>query len=101
MTAWLIVRAEVPEPDRDAFDRWYADEHLPEAQAAFRAVSASRGWSDADPGVHLAFYAFPDLARAREVAGSAEMTAMRDEFDRAWADRVKRTREIIGIVQAI
>ena len=22
MTAWLIVRAEVPEADRDAFDRW-------------------------------------------------------------------------------
>ncbi len=101
MTAWLIVRAEVPEADRAAFDRWYGNEHLPDAKTAFRAVSASRGWSDAEPGVHLAFYEFPDLARARAVVGSAEMTAMRAEFDRAWADRVKRSREIVGILQAI
>jgi hypothetical protein len=101
MTAWLIVRAEVPEADRADFDRWYGDEHLPDAKAAFRAISASRGWSDLDPSVHLAFYEFADLARARAVVGSAEMTATRAGFDRVWQDRVKRTREVVGITQAI
>ena len=35
MTAYFIVRAEVPEAERDAFDRWYETEHLPDAKTAF------------------------------------------------------------------
>lgn len=31
MTAYLIVRAEVPEGDRKRFDQWYQVKHLPEA----------------------------------------------------------------------
>ncbi len=97
MAAYLIVRAEVAEADREAFDAWYQNEHLPDAVAAFKTVSAMRGWSDVDPGVHLAFYEFPDLARAREIAGSDAIKAMIKEFDRVWQDRVKRTREIVEI----
>lgn len=101
MTAWLIVRAEVGEADCAAFDLWYETEHLPQARAAFRAVSASRGWSDAGTGLHLAFYEFPDGARAREVVESAEMQTMRAEFDRAWQGRVTRTREVVEIAQLL
>jgi len=36
MTAWLVVRAVVADAaDRAPFDRWYRDEHLPDAVKAF------------------------------------------------------------------
>jgi hypothetical protein len=40
MTVFLIVRAEVVEADRSAFDHWYQTEHLPDAKAAFGADNA-------------------------------------------------------------
>lgn len=101
MTAFLIVRAEVPEADRAAFDRWYENEHLPDAVKAFEAVSAERGWSDVDPGVHMAFYEFQDLARVRAIASSDTMKDMIKEFDRNWQDRVQRSREIVEIKQKL
>ena len=66
MTAYLIVRAEVAAADRDAFDHWYETEHLPDAMAAFGTTKARRGWSNLDPGVHLAIYEFDNLERARK-----------------------------------
>jgi hypothetical protein len=42
MTALFIVRAEKDSGDREAFDRWYEQEHLPQAAAAFKAVRAWR-----------------------------------------------------------
>ena len=49
MTAYFIVRAEVVDAgEKDAFDRWYQDEHLPDAIVAFNARRAWRGWSDVD-----------------------------------------------------
>lgn len=102
MTAYLIVRAEVAEEDRDAFDHWYETEHLPDALKAFRALSARRGWSDVTPGVHIAIYEFPTLEQVREVVdGSPEISQMIAEFDRVWEDRVKRTREVVGISQTL
>ena len=102
MTAYLIVRAEVAEADRDAFDRWYETEHLPDAHAAFGSLTARRGWSDVTPGVHIAIYEFPSLARANQIAaGSPEITALIAEFDRVWQDRVLRSREVVGVKQAL
>lgn len=101
MTAFLIVRAEVQESDRAAFDVWYENEHLPDAVAAFEALYAERGWSDVTPGVHIALYAFPDLARARAIGESEAIKKMIAEFDRVWQDRVQRTREIVEIKQRI
>ena len=101
MTAYLIVRAEVAEADRDAFDRWYEAEHLPAAKAGFRALSARRGWIDGSPGVHLAIYEFPDLAHARGAVNSDAMKALIGEFDRAWQDRVTRRREMLEIGQML
>ncbi len=99
MTAYLIVRAEVPESDRDAFDRWYAEEHLPDAKAAFSVGRAFRGWSD--DGAHVAFYEFADLAAAETATGSDAIAALIAEFDRVWQDRVTRTRRIVDIAQAL
>ncbi len=101
MTAYLIVRAEVPEADREAFDRWYGDEHLPDAHQAFRSRSTWRGWSNEMPGLHVAVYAFPDLGHARAVVASENMKRLIAEFDRSWGDRVKRTREVFAAIQSL
>ena len=99
MTAYLIVRAEVAESDRAAFDRWYANEHLPDAKAAFNVRTAFRGWSD--DGAHLAFYAFADLAAAEGATNSKAIAALIAEFDRVWRDRVTRTRRIVDVAQTL
>lgn len=101
MTAYLIVRAEVPEADRDAFETWYQDEHLPDAKAAFQCLTAKRGWSDVTPGIHIAIYEFPDLETARTVTTSPAIEALITEFDRVWQGRVVRTREVIEVVHSI
>ncbi|MDA0662922.1 MAG: hypothetical protein O3B08_08810 [Proteobacteria bacterium] len=101
MTVYLIVRAEVPEADRDAFDHWYETEHLPDAKKAFKALGAWRGWSTIDPLSHFAFYEFPDLEAASAVSGSDEIKALIAEFDRVWQGRVTRTRDVVDILQSI
>jgi len=101
MTALFIVRATVPESDREAFDFWYQNEHLPDAKIAFDASAASRGWSEEDPALHIAIYHFPDVARANAVANSEQLQQMVAEFDRVWQQRVTRTREIVEIKQSI
>ena len=70
MTAYLIVRAEVDEESREKFDEWYESEHLPDALRDFNSLSAMRGWSDVEPGVHLAFYEFSDLSAANNLLSS-------------------------------
>ena len=99
MTALLMVRAEVADADRDAFEQWYETEHLPQAKAAFQARSAWRGWSDL--GVHVAVYEFEDLAAVHKLTASDALKTMVAEFDRVWQDRVHRKREIVEVRQAI
>ena len=101
MSALFIVRAQVDPAVRDAFDRWYQDEHLPDALKAFKAKRAWRGWSDMDRSVHYACYEFEDLARARAIPGSAEIKTLIAEFDRAWGNKVTRTREIVEVLQTL
>ena len=101
MTAYLIVRAEVDEKHRDAFDHWYETEHLPDAIRAFKAVSAMRGWSDVEPGVHLAFYEFQNLAAANTLLHSNLIKKFIKEFDRHWEGKVRRTREVFSVSQSI
>lgn len=103
MTALFIVRAEVATEDRAAFDRWYEAEHLPDAMAAFGTARARRGWSETDPGIHVAVYEFGTLEEARAIAGgdaSDTIRALIAEFDRVWPT-VQRTREIVGIRQVL
>ncbi len=101
MSALFIVRAQVDPSVRDAFDRWYQKEHLPDALKAFKAKRAWRGWSDTDRLVHYAFYEFDDMARARAIPGSTEIKALIAEFDRAWGDKVTRSREVVEVVQTL
>ena len=102
MTACFIVRAQVADASaRDEFDRWYRDEHLPDALTAFHAKRAWRGWSDVDAGVHYAWYEFEDLAAVRAMLGSEALKRMVAEFNRVWGDRVTRGRDVVEIIQAI
>ena len=80
MTAYLIVRAQVDEESRKKFDEWYETEHLPDALRDFNSLSAMRGWSDVEPGVHLAFYEFSDLAAANTLISSDLMKEFIKEF---------------------
>lgn len=102
MTACFIVRAQVADPvDRDEFDRWYQDEHLPDALETFNARRAWRGWSEVEPLVHLAFYEFEDLAGAQAILDSDGLKELVKEFDRLWQGRVTRTRELVATAQEI
>jgi hypothetical protein len=102
MTAYLVVRAVVADPeDRAPFDRWYRAEHLPDAVKAFNAVSAMRGWSTADPSVHTAYYRFGTLEDVQAISGSPAMKALIAEFDRMWGPRVTRTRDIVAIADEL
>jgi len=102
MTACFIVRAQVIDATvEDDFDRWYQNEHLPDAVKAFGARRAWRGWSDVDASVHYAFYEFDDPARARAIPGSDALKRLVAEFDRAWGDKVKRSRDIVEAIQTV
>ena len=101
MTAYLIVRAEVDEASCEKFDEWYETEHLPDALRDFNSVSAMRGWSDVEPGVHLAFYEFFDLAAANTLLSSDLMNEFIKEFDRHWLGKVVRTREVFEVKQLL
>ena len=96
MSSYLVVRAVVHDMSRrDDFDRWYETRHLPDAKAAFGALSAWRGWSDTDPSVHFAFYELADREAASAVLESSAIAALIAEFDATWGDAVSRSREVV------
>jgi hypothetical protein len=98
MKACFMVRAVVAEAgERPAFDRWYEEEHLPDAVKAFNATRGWRCWSRTDPAVHYAFYEFTELAQAEAIPGSPALRALVAEFDRAWGARVTRSRDILEL----
>ena len=102
MTTRFIVRAQVVDPAvKQAFDRWYQDEHLPDALKTFNARRAWRGWSDVDASVHYAVYEFDDLAGARAIQGSDGLKRLVADFDRMWGDKVTRSRDIVEVAQSI
>jgi hypothetical protein len=102
MSASFIVRAQLVDASvKEAFDRWYQDEHLPDAVKAFGARRAWRGWSEVDPSVHYAVYEFDDIARLRALPGSAALKGLVAEFDRVWGDKVVRSRDSVRVVQRI
>ena len=51
--------------------------------------------------MHYAFYEFDDAERARAVTGSEALARLVAEFDRAWGDKVRRSRDIVEAVQTI
>lgn len=102
MTAFLVVRAVVPDPnDRAGFDHWYRTEHLPDALKAFKALAAMRGWSALDPSVHTAYYRFDSVEAVQAVSSGPEIEALIKEFDRVWDTRVTRTRDILSVADEL
>jgi len=102
MTAYFMVRAQVVDAGvKDDFDRWYRDEHLPDALKGFRARRAWRGWSAVDASVHHAFYEFDDMARAQAILGSDALKRLVAEFDRLWGSKVTRSRDIVEVIQTV
>lgn len=102
MTACFIVRAKVVDAaEKDRFERWYRDEHLPDALKAFGARRAWRGWSEVDASVHYAVYEFDDVAGVRAIQGSDALKRLVAEFDRVWGDKVTRSRDVVEVIQAL
>ena len=102
MTAYFMVRAQVVDAAvKEDFDRWYQNEHLPDALKGFNARRAWRGWSTVDPAVHHAVYEFDDLARAQAIQGSDALKRLVAEFDRAWGNKVTRSRDFVEVIQAV
>ena len=102
MTTLFIVRAQVLDPAiRSDFDRWYREEHLPDALKAFQARRAWRGWSDLDASVHYAWYEFADLASARAIVDSEALKRLVAEFERAWGEKVARSRDFVNLEQSL
>lgn len=97
----FIVRATVPEAERQAFDDWYQDEHLPDAMKTFGARAAWRGWSQDDAAVHIAVYEFDDVAHAVAIPSSPGLKRLIAEFDSRWGTRVPRSREVVSLAQRI
>ena len=102
MTACFLVRAQVLDAAiKKDFDRWYQEEHLTDALKAFGAQRAWRGWSEVDASVHYAVYEFDAIARVRAIPGSEALKKLVAEFDRAWGDKVSRSRDVIEWNQQI
>jgi hypothetical protein len=100
--ALLMVRAELADAiDRQAFDRWYETEHLPDALRTFGAGRAWRCWAEGEPSAHYAFYQFADMRAAKAGLAADGMRRLIGEFDRAWGTRVRRTRDILELVQSL
>jgi len=102
MSAYFIVRAKIADAAvKDEFDRWYRDEHLPDALEGFHARRAWRGWSAVDPCVHYAYYEFDGIAGAQAIPGSDALKRLVAEFDRVWGDKVTRSREVVEVIQTL
>jgi hypothetical protein len=98
MTVIFMVRAQIAKSvARGDFDKWYGEEHLPDALRTFKAKRAWRAWSDVDPTVHYAFYEFESMAAARAIEGSEGLKRLVADFDRAWGDKVARARDFIQV----
>jgi hypothetical protein len=96
---FFVVRATVSDPaQRAAFDRWYRDEHLSQAIAAFGAEKGWRCWSETDPSVHQAFYQFADRAALDRGTAPDILKPLIAEFDRAFPG-VTRSREILVLAE--
>jgi antibiotic biosynthesis monooxygenase (ABM) superfamily enzyme len=95
----LCVRATV-EPGREAeFNRWYDNEHVPDAVRMFPGcVGAARYKVVLGDGSHqyMALYAFETAAKLSDALGGPEIKALIKIYDRdvgAFSTRVRTTYE--------
>ena len=97
--AFFVVRATVPDPTkREAFDRWYQNEHLPDAAKSFGAKKAWSFWSLTDPSIHQATYEFADEASLDRAMKGEDQKRLVDDFNRDWPE-IKRTRETLVLAE--
>jgi hypothetical protein len=97
--AYFVVRATVGDPaKRQAFDKWYRTEHLPDAVRSFGVKKAWRFWSLADPAIHQATYQFADQASLDRAMKGEDMKRLVADFNRDWPD-VSRTRETFVLAE--
>lgn len=94
---YLVVRADIgAATNREAFDHWYATDHMPKALASMGAEKGWRFWSSSEPRLHYAVYRFAGRERPAAIKATADGpgTANTLDFDRAWPG-VIRTREVL------
>ena len=97
--AYFVVRATVGDPaKRQAFDKWYRTEHLPDAAKSFGVKKAWRFWSLTDPAIHQATYQFADQASLDRAMKGEDMKRLVADFNRDWPD-VSRTRETFVLAE--
>ena len=97
--AYFVVRSTVADSTkRQAFDKWYRTEHLPDASKSFGVKKAWRSWSLADPSVHQATYEFSDQASLERAMKGEDMKRLVADFNRDWPD-VTRTRETFVLAE--
>jgi hypothetical protein len=97
--AYFVVRSTVTDPaKREAFDKWYQDEHLPDAARSWGVKKAWRFWSLTDPSLHQATYEFADQAALERSMKGDDLKRLVADFNRDWPD-VTRTRESFVLAQ--
>jgi hypothetical protein len=97
--AYFVVRAIVADPARrQAFDKWYRTEHLPDASKSFGVKKAWRFWNLTDPSLHQATYEFSDEASLDRAMKGEELKRLIGDFNRDWPD-VTRTRETFVLAE--
>ena len=96
---FFVVRATVSDPaKRGAFDRWYQNEHLPDAAKSWGVKKAWRFWSLSDPAVHRATYQFDDEASLERAMKGEDLKRLIADFNRDWPD-ITRTRDTFVLAQ--
>jgi hypothetical protein len=100
-TAFVLVRSVVANPDdRKPFDRWYQTDHIPLVFSKIGNVKqAWRFWSKSDPAVHYSLSEFSNISEFQAAASSEGFKHIVADYDRAWAERVSRSRDILEKVQ--
>lgn len=97
--AFFVVRATVTDASkRAAFDKWYENEHLPDAVKSFGVKKAWRFWSLTDPAVHQATYQFDDEASLERAMKGEDLKRLTADFNRDWPD-IRRTRDTFVLAQ--
>jgi hypothetical protein len=96
---FFVVRATVTDPSkRAAFDKWYENEHLPDAVKSWGVKKAWRFWSLTDPAVHQATYQFDDQASLERAMKGEDLKRLTADFNRDWPD-IRRTRDTFVLAQ--
>jgi hypothetical protein len=96
---FFVVRATVTDPARRAaFDKWYRDEHLPDATRSWGVKKAWRCWGLSDPSLHQATYQFDDEAALDRAMNGDDIKRLVADFNRDWPD-ISRSREILVLAE--